>query len=488
MRQVIRGTENPVFRVALLIFSGNAGGALLSLLRNLLIARLITVEDFGIAATFAMAITVVEMVSNLGMNQQMVQSKEGADPAFQASLQGFHLLRSALSALILFFAAGWIAEFMGIPEVAWAYQVLAIVPLARGFQHFDVHRLKREMRFAIDTFEITGSNALALLCIYPAFFFFGDYRVMLAAIIVQVVVSVAITHVMAERRYELRLDRRIIASSVAFGWPLLLNGALLFAVFNGEKIIVGRELSLELLGILAMGFTLTLPPTLVFMRFVQNFFLPQLSALQDDRAAFMAMATVTLQAVLLTILVYLGAMLLVGRPFVDWFLGAKYADLVPLLLWLALLQAMRVMKAGAAVVALAQAQTSNALVANLARLTVLPVIWILAAGGHVGLLEIIWLATLGEAVGLVVSVQMVRRYLNVSMRPMLVPMAATLAVMVVLAVIAWRDAAAAQIWSPWPELVVMAAVLAAATVTLRSLWGYIQRREMTRFESGASPS
>jgi len=75
-----------MLRTAFVILSGNAATSLLLLVRNLVIARLISVEDYGIAATFGIVMALIEMASYLGMQQQIVQSKDGEDPRFQASL------------------------------------------------------------------------------------------------------------------------------------------------------------------------------------------------------------------------------------------------------------------------------------------------------------------------------------------------------------------------------------------------------------------
>ena len=107
-----------MFRSALLILSGNAAASLLLLARNLIVARLIPVADYGVASTFAVAMAVVEMMSALGLQQQIVQAKEGEDPRFQAALQGFQLLRGVISGVALFAIAGPMADFLGIPEAA----------------------------------------------------------------------------------------------------------------------------------------------------------------------------------------------------------------------------------------------------------------------------------------------------------------------------------------------------------------------------------
>ena len=268
-------------RTALSILSGNAAASLVLLVRNLLIARLIPVADYGVAATFAIVVSLLEMASALGLQQQIVQSKRGDDPDFQAALQGFQLLRGVVSGGIMVALAGPAADFMGMPEATWAYRVLAVIPVLNAMQHFDIHRLNREMAFGplIATSLVPAIVSLAL--VWPLARWFGDWQVMLWALVIQAVLMTAVSHVTARRRWRLRLDRSVMIGALRFGWPLLLNSILLFAVFNGDRVIVARELGPAALGIFSMGVTLTLTPTLVLGKTAQNFFLPQFTRAGD---------------------------------------------------------------------------------------------------------------------------------------------------------------------------------------------------------------
>jgi O-antigen/teichoic acid export membrane protein len=71
-----------MFRAAILLFSGNSLSSLFSLARSVVIAHLISVSDFGIASTFALAMSVIEMMTALGLQQQIVQHKDGDDSSF----------------------------------------------------------------------------------------------------------------------------------------------------------------------------------------------------------------------------------------------------------------------------------------------------------------------------------------------------------------------------------------------------------------------
>lgn len=411
-----------MIRSAFLIFSGNALASLLLLVRNLIIARLIPVADFGVAATFAIAMSIVEMMSSFGLQQQIVQAKEGDDPKFQAALQGFQVLRGTISSLVLFAISVPLAQFFGIPEAAWAYQIMAVVPVLNALGHFDIHRLNRTMVFG--PMIVTGilPALVSVLAVWPLSLCFGDWRVMLYAILIQALLTTITSHMVAQRPYRIALDRRLMVQSLRFGWPLLVNGILMFMVFNGDRLIVGRALGMETLAIFAMGVTLTLTPTLVLTKSVQNFFLPLLSRLDyagtpDAAQRFNLLAIGAIEANLLNGVLLVFGTALLGGPFVHLLLGAKYAALVPILTLMAVMQALRVFKGGGSVVALARHQTSNAMVANLFRVASLPIAWwVVTTGGAV--VELIWVGIVGELCGFIVSLLMLRGRAEVNLRPL----------------------------------------------------------------------
>ena len=470
-----------MYSKVLLILSGNAGTALVTLLRNLLIARLISVEDYGIAATFAVVMAMVEVVSTFGLQQQIIQSKND-DPDWQAALQGFQVLRAGISAAILFVFAPQIAGFLGVPEIAWAYQILAIAPLMNGIVHLDIYRLNRKMVYLPLVLSQAAPALVSFLMVWPLWLWLGDWRVMLISVVAQWCLMAGISIAVSERRYRLRLERETILGAVKFGWPLLINSMLLFAVMNGEKLIVARELGMATLAIFAMGFTLTLTPTLVMAKSIQSFFLPQLSAVQDDDARFQPMARTTIEANFFNGALLIFGVVLLGAPFVEIVLGEKYTPLIPLLTWLAILQALRVFKAGGAVVSLARAKTENAMISNLFRVFSLPLSWWVAVNTG-DLLLVIWIASLGEALGVITSLILARVRAGVRLAP-LTPFFAAITGLILAAVVQASEPGIVPALPDWIGILAVGGMFALCLATMRSARDYLKTRTLLRNETG----
>lgn len=395
-----------MFRASAVILSGNAATSLLLLARNLLLARLIPVESYGIAATFALAMAAVEMVTALGLQQQIVQSRQGDDPDYQNALQGFQILRGLLAGLALFLLAEPLARFLNATEAVLAYKMLALVPILNALQHFDIHRLNRQDRFGPLMLTNTLPSALSFLAIWPLALWFGDWRAMLWATLGQLALSVVVSHMLAERPFRPSLDAGVMKASLRFGWPLLANAVLMFVVFQGDRVAVGHHLGLEQLAVFAMGVTLTLTPGLVITRSGQTLMLPRLSAAEGARFDDLVTVCMTLHLVAGALLATGAA--LFGPLAVNGLLGPAYADLAALIAPLAAIQAVRMVKVAPAIVALSQGRSHVSLWGNLPRVASFAVGWVLLETGH-GLQSVILCAMLGEAAGAVLSVWMMRQ-------------------------------------------------------------------------------
>src|SRR5690349_17526883 len=76
-----------------------------SFARSVVLARLISPNDFGIAAIFAMTFSLLEMVSNLSVQSLIVQASDGDDPLFQETGQSLLVIRGIVNAALLFLLA-----------------------------------------------------------------------------------------------------------------------------------------------------------------------------------------------------------------------------------------------------------------------------------------------------------------------------------------------------------------------------------------------
>jgi len=413
-----------IVRATATLFTSRGMKSLAQFARNILVARLLSVEDFGIAATFAIVFTLIEMATDVGLNRMAVQDRDGDRADFMATLHGVQLARGVAGAALTLLLAWPYAAILNLPELFWAYQLMALVPLIRGLLHYDIFRAQREMRFWPMGLTQGLSPLLSLAIIAATYAVTPDYRIMLWAVIGQQAIEVALSHLLARRPYRLGWQWPVARRALRFGAPLMANGLLLFAMMNGDRLVVANQLGPVALGLFSAALLLTLIPAAMLTSTLSGVALPGLSRAQADAARFRPLALTVMEANLLLAGGFALGTALVGPALLVLAFGERYAAAGTLVVLLGAAQAARMCKSGPATIAMARGMTANPLLANLPRLLSLPVAFaVLAQGG--GLVAVALVALAGEAAGAAVAIWLLRGAAGIAPARLALPLVAT---------------------------------------------------------------
>lgn len=380
-------------------------GQLCSLGRNIVVARLVSPADFGIAAIFVMVVTFLEMMSNFSVDRLLVQAPDGNEPVFQRVGQFLQGIRGLIGAFVIFIFAGAFADLFCSPDAKGAFQILAIIPLLTGFCHLDMKRVEREMCFGPGATVEMVSQVIVLLLAWPVAKLFTDYRAMLALLIVKQFLVFLGSHLVAERKYRWSQYSGYMYRFWRFGGPLLLNGLVMFAILQGDRFLMGisqkvfgSSYDMVDVGLYSTAFMLTMVPTVMTIRVLATLSLPVLAKVKDSRAGFTAKSSVFIQNVGVAASLIGGGLLLEGDILLPLIFGEQYRAATSLVSWLSLLWAIRLLRLAPTSIAMAKGCTENLLYANVVRgLFLVGVIVVVILD-----MAMVWVAALGM-VGEVIS-------------------------------------------------------------------------------------
>lgn len=365
-----------------ILASGRTSVSALNFARNILLARLVSVEDYGIASTFIIAIAFIELIADLGLERMVVQDRAGDSRKFVGTIQAIMVLRGLLLTTVMFFIAAPIAAFFHHPNLTWAYQLFGLVPLLHGLINLDVMRMQRQMSFGPQVKAELGGAIFSLAVLWPLAEWLGDYRVMLIAILAEHVLRCLITQVIAENRFSLAWNGPDAKRALRFGIPLLLSGLLAFAAMQGDRVVVGNQFTARDLGLFSAAATLAMTPSLIAAKIFQTFFLPLLSRVQNDQVKFDAQAALTLQTLLCLGGAAALAFSMIGPTLFLLAFGSKMADGALYVVPIGLAFSILLVRSGSMLpIALARGYTLNPLLGNMVRLVSLPLAWVVVTNG-----------------------------------------------------------------------------------------------------------
>ncbi len=391
-----------------------------SFIRNMILARLLTKADFGIAATFSLVITLFELSAKMGIARFVVQDKEGNEPAFISAIHLLLFCAAGLSAVLILIGAPMLAALFEIPQHAWALRMLAVVALCRGLEHADVRRYDRELRFGPAAWVEAVPQVLITLAAWPLASHFGDFRAVLTLLIAKSALSCVMSHVLAERPYAWVWRKDYATRMLRFGWPLIVNGFLMFGVLQGDQFLLATFYTMPELAPYAAAATLTMTPTLFFGGILGSVMLPLLAKVQEDRPAFIRRYRQVLTGVFAFSATVTVGMVIGGEALMQIVYGGKYAGSGVFLGWLAAANAFRNLRIAPSVAALARGDSQNQMISTLCRLAALPLVLVLALK-HQPVWTLACCGLFGEALACTVSFIRLRRIDGIPLATSLIP-------------------------------------------------------------------
>lgn len=370
----------------------------LSFLRNAMIGHALSRGDFGIAAGITMVLQMVDQLSEVGADRLLVQASDGGEARFIGTAHAVSAARGLANGLIIMLVAGLAADFLMVPAATWAFAATGITPMLRGFTHLATRRAQRTLdNRAIMIVEILP-QAAALAATPLVLAFDNTYAAVLWLAVLQALATIAASHALAETPYRLCFDRDVLSRLAKFGWPIWLSGIPLIAVYQGDRMLVGRMFGIEALAAYSAAFMITMVPGLLAAKVGNALMLPLFADARDGpdlrhRFGLISEATALAGAAYLTLFIAL------GEHVMTLAFGKHYAGLGSLTCWLAAMWTVRMVQAVPGMVLMAEGVTRPLLAAGVARALALPVA-IAAAWLGAGIETIVAIGALGELASL----------------------------------------------------------------------------------------
>lgn len=354
-----------------ILFSGFATSQALSFGRNALIGHWLSRGDFGIAASITLTLQLCETLSDLGADRLIVQSDDGDNPALMASAHSLLVARGTLTALLLYALAGPMTSFFGIPDARWAFELIAAIPILKGFLNLDMRRRQRTLENAPFIAVEVLPQAIALLAAIPLLMAAPDYSAVVWIALIQATAAIVTSHAVSQRSYSLGWAHYHLGRLWRFGWPIWLSAIPLVAVYQGDRMIIGRIFGMESLADYTAVFMITMVPSLIAAKVGHALMLPLLAEKKADPQAFttrvVSLGVMTLAAAA----AYVIGFSILGGFAVELVFGAKYADLGNLVLALAIMWGLRMVQAVPGMALIAVGETWPLLIAGLIRASTL---------------------------------------------------------------------------------------------------------------------
>jgi len=396
-----------------LAYGLSKGGILLT---TAILARLLTKDDFGLAAIALVAINYLSIVKDLGLGVALIQRRgdvnEAANTVFAINL----VLGFALSAVVFPLAPLFAAYFkdpMITPVLRWLGLSFAI----NAFGAVHVVLLMRELDYRRKFIPDVGNTlAKGVASIGLAYAGYGVWALVFGQLC-GALVSVVLVWVILSWRPRLALNRKIFRALMRFGASV--TGADIIAVItdNLDYVIVGRVFGLAQLSVYTLAYRLPEMLLIGNLWVMGRVVFPAFSSIQDRLDDMRRGFLVSVRLIeLLAVPICLG-LLIAADPIVRVLFGDQWLDAIPVLRVLAVYA--WVYSVGYHIGGLYKAIGRPDILLKLSLLTLVIIVPALLVGSRYGLIGIAWGHLVAVLIRRIVSLTIATRFIKVSVMDIL---------------------------------------------------------------------
>jgi O-antigen/teichoic acid export membrane protein len=237
---------------------------ILRLLSNLVLTRLLFPEAFGLMALVQVVMSVLAMLSDLGIGASVVQHKRGEELPFLRTAWTLQVLRGLLLALLMVLMAPYAAEFYEEPLLAQLLLLAALTLIIDGCLPLRVMLAERNMTIGHYTMVTIAAQVLSIVL-----------TVLLAwklqsvwALVIGGVANAAFRNILARIFMPgpsdgFAFERSALRDIISFGAFIFIGSVAGYAINYGDRAILGKLIELDLLGIYSVAAMIGTVPLLL---------------------------------------------------------------------------------------------------------------------------------------------------------------------------------------------------------------------------------
>lgn len=259
------------FRSAGVLALGNVSEAFLGFVRSIALARILSINEFGIAMALAVTASIIELITDIGLDRMAVRvaARKNAD-RLRNTLHAINLIRGVANGILLMALGSFVGELLHAPNSGLWFSSLAVVCVLRGFSHLEIKQnMQRHIYWPEGTVILVFQVVWTVTTIGLAFVL-NDARCMAIGIIAGQLFYAVGTHLLATSRWGLAWDRQFAAEVIGTGLPLIPSSAISAANNMFDRFIIGGRLGPSAVGFYSAASMIAVMPRAILSRFLNN--------------------------------------------------------------------------------------------------------------------------------------------------------------------------------------------------------------------------
>jgi O-antigen/teichoic acid export membrane protein len=263
--------------------AGYGASQVLRLGGNLILTRLLEPRLFGLMGLVYVFITALHLFSDIGLGTSVIQNKRGDDPAFLNTAWTLQAARGVILWFCSLLVAWPVSVFYNEPQLLWLLPVVALTALISGFDSMAYFTISRHMDVKKQSIYEFGRQVFSLVVtiLWAAFISKTIWALVAGTLASEIVALVWSYKLIPNTSHRFAWDREAVKELISFGQWIFISTAITFFAEQADRLIFGKLLSFEVLGIYGVALTFADLPRSVSMAISGKVLFPAISKMAD---------------------------------------------------------------------------------------------------------------------------------------------------------------------------------------------------------------
>jgi O-antigen/teichoic acid export membrane protein len=248
---------------------------IIKLFSNIVLARLLNPEIFGLAALAAVITSGLEMLSDIGIGPSIVQHQHGDDPRFLNTAWTLQVLRGFLIAAVLALIAVPISQLYQDSRLGLILALSGATVAIAGFNSTALYTLNRHLEVRQNcALNVLGDAMATGATILSAFVTPTVWAIIIGGYVRSIFRLIASHRLNTGVPNQFCWDSDSRRALFAFGKWVFVSTAISFFANQTDRLILGRLESLETLGVYSLALIVAATPQFFGQRLAQMVLFP----------------------------------------------------------------------------------------------------------------------------------------------------------------------------------------------------------------------
>ena len=324
----------------------NVGERTLQLSKIIILAQLLSPEDFGLLGIGLVVLAGLNQFTELGIDQSLIQQEEEDVGEYLNTAWVIQILRGSLIAIIGLVSAPSIAYLLREPRSVLLIQVICFLPFILSIRNPASIYFQKHLNFHKEFVYIIGGVIIDFLAAIIFAIIYKNVWALVAGRLLGNISRVAISYLIHQYRPGFGFSLEHAREMLDFGKWLFLSSILFFLYAQADDAFVGWYFGAASLGFYQVAYRFSNAPATEISQVISRVAFPAFSKVQRDKDRLRSGLFQVIQLASFVSFPTSIGILIVAPYFVLTFFGPDWSPMIPLIQILVIAGSMRSLVAG----------------------------------------------------------------------------------------------------------------------------------------------